>query len=114
MLEEELQMLNDKIVSEQCRLDSEIKRENVIAYLEDFSKQDTQTLIDLLIRKIIVHEDRIEIHYNYIENNEPDEPETERRDFSLSSRRKVTVTDTHFYIIVDIFRLSGKELDIYF
>lgn len=114
ILEEELQMLNDKIVSEQCRLDSEIKRENIIAYLEDFSNKDTQTLIDLLIRKIIVHEDRIEIHYNYIENNEPDEPETERRDFSLSNRRKVTVTDTHFYIIVDIFRLSGKELDIYF
>lgn len=107
-------MLNDKIVSEQCRLDSEMKRENIIAYLEDFSNQDTQTLIDLLIRKIIVHEDRIEIHYNYIENNEPDEPEMERRDFSLSNRRKVTVTDTHFYIIVDIFRLSGKELDIYF
>ena len=96
-LEEELQELNDKIVVEQCKLANEMKREDVISFLENAIKNEPQLLLDIFIQKVIVYEENIEVYYNYIENKNPDDPSMDSREFSLYGQ-KFTVTENALII----------------
>ena len=52
----------------------------MIDYLKSGIKKKPQAMLNLLINKIILYDDKIEIHYNYTENNDPDGDD---RDFVL-------------------------------
>lgn len=92
-LEEEIQVLNDKIIAEQCKLANEMKREDVIKYLENTIKNESQLLLDIFVQKVIVYEESVKVYYNYIENRNPDDPSVDSREFSLYGQ-KFTVTET--------------------
>ena len=84
-LEEEIDILNSKILAEESKEANLITKEQVIAFLADLPEREPQIIIDTLIRKVVLFDDRIEIHYNFIEKPEPDEPD----DTSPEDRRVI-------------------------
>ena len=74
--EPEIQIANldDKIIIEQCKLQAQITREQVIEYLTHTIKLSPQYLINTLIQKIIVFDDKLEIYHNYCNIMPPTSP----------------------------------------
>lgn len=74
-LEEEIDILNGKILAKESKKANLLTKEQVIAFLTDHPGREPQIIIDTLIRKVVLFDDRIEIHYNFIEKSEPDKPD---------------------------------------
>ena len=95
-LEEKLAEINMKIAAEECKLERKITKEDVEAHMMDALASEPRLLIEFLIDKIILYEDKIEIFYKYTKNNNPDEPITEvHRDFYLFNQ-KIKITQRGF------------------
>ena len=72
-------------------------------FLLDALKAASQLLIDTLVDKIILFDDKIEIFYKYTQNNNPDGSQTENhRDFCLPTGKRVAVTDRHIIYAADL------------
>ena len=77
---------------ERNKLEQEISREEVMKYLTNGVRQKSpEILTELLINKITIWDDHIEIEFNYSNNINPDEHETVRRDFSISRNLYVMI-----------------------
>lgn len=70
-LEEHMQDVNAKILIEQSNEQQRLKRSDVIEYLKHTIKKEPKLLIQMLIQKIIVFDDKIEIFYNYTDKKNP-------------------------------------------
>ena len=74
---EELEMKADElklqISKEQSKLENRISRELIMQYLRTGIKKSAQVLIDWLIDKIVLYDDKIEIFYLYTEKTDPDD-----------------------------------------
>ena len=83
-LEDEIDSINTKILQENCLIDNQLKKEDITTFLTDTIQLEPQLMLESLISKIILFDDKIEIHYNYIKNETPDDtPPEDRRDFLL-------------------------------
>jgi DNA invertase Pin-like site-specific DNA recombinase len=71
--EERLHELEKKIEFYAVRARKEISREEIRENLEVAMKQEAAMLIRLLIKKVVVYNDKIEIYFNGVENGSPDE-----------------------------------------
>ena len=95
-LENSLADINMKIAAEESKLDRTLKKEDVEKFIIEALASEPKAMIELLIDKIILYEDRIEIFYIYGNNTDPDEPNLEvHRDFFLSSQ-KIKITQRGF------------------
>jgi hypothetical protein len=95
--------LNGRILTEECKEANLLTKEDVETFLLDALKAEPQLLIDTLIDKIILFDDKIEIFYKYSQNNNPDEISQEiRRDFCLPFGKRVAVTDRHIIYAADL------------
>ena len=87
-LEEEIDILNGKILMEESKEDNRITREQVMEFLYTLPEQEPQVIIDTMIRKVVLFDDKIEIHYNFCDKPENDEPDgtspEDRRVFPIS------------------------------
>ena len=87
-LEEEIDILNGKILAEESKEDNLITREQVLEFLISLPEQEPQVIIDTMIRKVVLFDDKIELHYNFCDKPEPDDPDgtspEDRRVFSIS------------------------------
>ena len=102
-LESEIDELNGRILSEECKEANLLTKEDVETFLLDALKAEPQLLIDTLIDKIILFDDKIEIFYKYSKNNNPDDLTKEiRRDFCLPFGKRVAVTDRHIIYATDL------------
>lgn len=79
-LEDQLQSSRIKIHAEQTEIENQLTKEKIIDYLKTGINKKPQIMLNLLINKIILYDDKIEIHYNYTENHDPDGND---RDFVL-------------------------------
>lgn len=80
--EQQLSDINVQINAEQCKLQSQLKREQVIEYLKHTVWQKPQLMIYTLIQKIVLYDDKIEIYYNYADPMKADaSPADEHRLF---------------------------------
>ena len=70
--EQKLAEINVKIEAEQCKLQNQIKRDQVVEFLKHTVWQKPQLMIYTLIQKIVLYDDKIEIYYNYIDPIKPD------------------------------------------
>ena len=105
-LENEIENLNCKILAEECKEKNQLKKEDIILFLTEAIKKTPKLLIDTLIQKIILHDDKIEIFYNYTNQKNPDEPLSDvRRDFYLQFKIHAAVTVK--YLVVE-FKLPKK------
>ncbi len=81
-------ILNGKILAEESKEDNLITREQVMEFLITLPEQEPQVIIDTMIRKVVLFDDKIELHYNFCDKPEHDEPDgtspEDRRVFPIS------------------------------
>ena len=64
--------------------------------------KDAKTLVQLLVEKVVVYEDKIEITYKYCDNTNPDETARQvHRDFLLFGT-KMKITQRNFAVIFEL------------
>lgn len=51
-----------------------------------------QALIEILVNRIELYDDEIVVWFNYSDRTNPDDPDNDRRDFSLPENYSVSVT----------------------
>ncbi len=92
-LEEQIEDLNAKILAEEYKLQNGITRDEVMEYLTHGVRDlSPQVLIDVLVNRIELYDDEIVVWFNYSDRINPDDPDTDSRDFILQENFKITVT----------------------
>lgn len=82
-LEEQLKILEDKITIEEFKQQKQLSYENVVAYLQKAILLKPKPLILTLIQKIVVYDDKLDIFFNYTNENNPDD--SSRQDYFCNS-----------------------------
>ena len=78
-LETKLNNLKEQITIEETALSCQVSREDIIRHFAVAIKKDPAVMINLLIDKIILYDDKIEIYYKSLTNKSPDK----RQDFLI-------------------------------
>ncbi len=97
-LEEALADLRSKIAAEEYKAKTQLKRDDIIQFLTHGLRQQAKLMINQLIEKIVLYDDKIEIYYRYTDKKNPDRESD--RDFLLLSG------GSNSYIVVG---MSGLE-----
>ena len=80
-LEERKQTLNDKIVIAQYGESQRLMKQEIVEYLTHSLRQEPRFLLQILVKSIIVYDDKIEIYFNFTERKNPDDSDdTDSRD----------------------------------
>ena len=83
-LENEIDDLKAKILTEECNLQNTVDREDIMYFLNYGVRQKSpQVLIDILVNKIELFDDEIVVYFNYTDKANPENPNTDARDFLL-------------------------------
>ena len=69
-LEKKESEIKDKIVLESARAKMVINKSDIVNYIKKALEQNYEQLIDLLVKKIVLFDDKIEIYCNYVEDDE--------------------------------------------
>ena len=72
-LERQLELKQEKLLIEKSRDKIKITKQEIIRYLKEALKEQPKTMLDLLIKEIVLYEDKIEIYYNYTNRKRPDD-----------------------------------------
>lgn len=73
-LENKLAMIDTKIAIQKSKQKIQITKDDIIKFLRTSLKKEPQLMLRILIREIILYDDKIEIYYNYIDNKKrPDD-----------------------------------------
>lgn len=83
-LESQLSGIECKIAIERNKQDAVLTKDKIMKYISSALTKSPQMMINLLIDKIILYDDRIEIYYKYTDTTNPDD-NNDRRDFLLCS-----------------------------
>lgn len=72
-LEQELADISAKITAEECKQRIGLSRAEIIAHLRSALQKEPQQMINALVNKVILYNDKIEIYYNYTLRKDPDD-----------------------------------------
>ena len=64
-LEEKLKDIEGKILLENAKYKIQLTKEDISKFIRTSLKKEAELLIELLVKKIILYDDKIEIYYNY-------------------------------------------------
>ncbi len=99
------------LIEENKRLDV-IERGKIEKFLNEYVKKTPKQMLQTLIQKAVLFDDRIEITYNFTTNPDPDEPETERRDFLLPfTLGNESIMQGNGYIVLSV---TNKDFTVYY
>ena len=99
------------LIEENKRLDV-IERGKIEKFLNEYVKKPPKQMLQTLIQKAVLFDDRIEITYNFTTNPDPDEPETERRDFLLPfTIGNESIIQGNGYIVLSV---TNKDFTVYY
>lgn len=99
-LELEIDRLAVLIVKEENKLQQALSRDDVMEYLTNgVREQSPKVLVELLVHKVTLWDDHIEVEFNYSDKTNPDGLVTARRDFSIS-KTMYNMSVTNCVIIV--------------
>ena len=73
-LEASKRNLEEKILIEECNTQNSLKREDIAAYIKQALKQKPKSMIDLLLDKVIVYNDRLCIKLKYVKECPDNDP----------------------------------------
>jgi hypothetical protein len=90
-----------KIFVEQSKLERTLKKDDVEKYIIEGLQGDGKALIESLIDKVVLYEDKIEITYKYTNNNPDDFYKEVHRDFLLYGL-EIKITQSGFSIIFEL------------
>ncbi len=78
---------------EESKLENSITREEVMEYLTHSVRDlSPQALIEILVNRIELYDDEIVVWFNYSDRTNPDDPDTDSRDFLLPENYSISVT----------------------
>ena len=77
--QQELEILEGKIAIEKTKVSTEITKDDIIKFLRTTLKKDPQTVIKILINRVVIYNDKIEIIYNYVPREVRLENENEQK-----------------------------------
>ena len=90
-----------KIFVEQSKLERTLKKDDVEKYIIEGLQGDGKALIESLIDKVVLYEDKIEITYKYTNNNPDDFHKEVHRDFLLYGL-EIKITQSGFSVIFEL------------
>ena len=90
-----------KIFVEQSKLERTLKKEDVEKYIIEGLQGDGKALIESLIDKVVLYEDKIEITYKYTNHNPDDFHKEVHRDFLLYGL-EIKITQSGFSVIFEL------------
>lgn len=104
-LEIELVQLNNKIRAEENKKLNIPTKEKIMEYIKSGLSKGEKALIGILIDKVILYDDTIEIIYKYSENNNPNESDKKTCwDFSLFRESKLKINATNFSLKMEYLK----------
>ena len=72
-LEAKLSNLESNIAYEETKVKMQLTHNEVLQYFKKAIKSDPSTMIRILINKVILYDDKVEIYYKYTNNLKPDD-----------------------------------------
>ena len=72
-LEVQLSLIKEQILHEDAQTKVSLSKEDIVAYIKSALKKEAKRLINLLVEKIILYENKIEIFYKYQKTKSPDD-----------------------------------------
>lgn len=73
MLEEQKSVVEIRIVAEKARGQLQIQKSDILRYIKAAIKKEPLPMVTLLVKKVKLFNDRIEIYYNYTDIKRPDD-----------------------------------------
>ena len=92
-LEQEKFDIQNKIAIEKQKEQLIVQRDDIVKYLKSAIKKEPRLMIQLIIKEVVLYNDKIEIHFNYTEAKRPDDEK--HRAFSFYSFEKKVLVDQH-------------------
>ncbi len=92
-LEQEKSDIQNKIAIEKQKEQLIVQRDDIVKYLKSAIKKEPRLMIQLIIKEVVLYNDKIEIHFNYTEAKRPDDEK--HRAFSFYSFEKKVLVDQH-------------------
>ena len=100
-LEASLAAVEMRLAAEENKKERMLTKQDVEAYLLQALHSDAKMLVELLIDKVILYDDKIEITYKY-NSTDPDEPEKEVRRDLLLFGKKIKITQRSFTVLFEL------------
>ncbi len=72
-LDAKLDIVKCKIAVEESKAQSLLTKQDIVKFLRKTLRKEPKQMIKLLIRKIVLYDDKVEIHYNYVDKKGPDD-----------------------------------------
>ena len=72
-LEARLDIVEGKILTEKAKERTSLTKQDIVKFISKCIKKEPQQMIKLLVKEIVLYNDRIDIHYNYIDKIRPDD-----------------------------------------
>lgn len=72
-LEAKLEDIEAKILVEETKSKIHLTKEDILRFMKKALKKEPYAMVRMLINKVILYDDKVEIYYNYIENYKPDD-----------------------------------------
>ena len=101
-LEERKTLVSEKLMIENAKEKTVLTKNEIIEHILRTVKENPKPMIEKLIKRIILYNDRIEIYYNYADRRTPDDES--HREFCFYS----------FNTKIDTYRLGGEKISIDF
>lgn len=70
--------LNEKLITEKAKTKLSITKSDIMKFILTALRKDPRPMVDALIKKVILYNDKIEIHYNYTSTKNPDGTDNHR------------------------------------
>ena len=71
-LEKKKRTLTENILIEQTKNKMQLTKKDIIDYISENIEKEAFLLIDLLVKRVNLYNDKIEIYYHYTNKNDPD------------------------------------------
>ncbi|MCM1546126.1 MAG: hypothetical protein NC033_03720 [Clostridiales bacterium] len=90
-LEERLAIIDDKILNEQYTCEHQLTRSQVVEYLTHTIRKSPKLMVDLLIQKIKLYHNKMELKLNYVDKKNTHYQNSECNDTADCTERMIAV-----------------------
>lgn len=102
-LEKEIEIINENMAIERSKQKLTITKNDIIKYISKAVIQSPQYLIKLLVKNIVLYDDKIEITYNYIDNKR----------FAEEEHEPIKLKDEVFETTINNHRINAKDIPVH-
>jgi len=96
-LEKDLQDIENNIALARVRNKFTTTKEDIVKFIKTSLKKEPATMLKLLIDKIVLYDDKIEIYYNYITNKKKPDGDNNHQAFCLYKGTFTTIINSYKY-----------------